>query len=306
MANDDMIMCTICGKEIDDLKVCSACRMVAYCSRDCHQAHYEQKPECRKRIIAKHDKILFKQPPPKEECPICMVTLPSMEGGYKHSPCCGKIICNGCIMQNLVRDGSGKKVNRVEDMVAPCPFCRKPMDEDDLNEEIMKLVELNDPKAIHSLGHWYAFGSNGFPQDMDKALEFWHKAGKLGHAQSYYDIGLAYDSGPLRDVEESEANSLLNFHRAAIMGYNPARHMLGVKEENDGNIGRAVKHFMISVRAGHYDSLDAIKILHTDGVATKDEYKAALQAYQAYLDEIKTPQRDEAAAAHEELFRYYR
>lgn len=39
-----------------------------------------------------------------------------------------------------------------------------------------------------------------------------------------------------------------------------------------------------------------IKKLFMLGYATKDEYTKALQAYQKYLDEIKTSQRDEAAA----------
>ena len=40
------------------------------------------------------------------------------------------------------------------------------------------------------------------------------------------------------------------------------------------------------------------------GVATKDDYTQALRAYQAYLGEIKSVQRNEAAAADEE-FKYY-
>ena len=37
---------------------------------------------------------------------------------------------------------------------------------------------------------------------------------------------------------------------------------------------------------------------------TKDEYSKALRAYQSYLGEIKSDQRDEAAAYDEE-FKYY-
>ena len=40
------------------------------------------------------------------------------------------------------------------------------------------------------------------------------------------------------------------------------------------------------------------------GLATKEDYTKAQQAYQAYLDEIKTDQRDEAAAFSEEM-QYY-
>ena len=40
------------------------------------------------------------------------------------------------------------------------------------------------------------------------------------------------------------------------------------------------------------------------GCATKEDYAKALQAYQAYLDEIKSGQRDEAAVFSDE-YKYY-
>ena len=41
-----------------------------------------------------------------------------------------------------------------------------------------------------------------------------------------------------------------------------------------------------------------------NGDATKDDYTQALRAYQAYLSEIKSVQRNEAAAANEN-YKYY-
>jgi len=41
-----------------------------------------------------------------------------------------------------------------------------------------------------------------------------------------------------------------------------------------------------------------------NGHTTKDDYMTALRLYQEYLVEIKSSQRDEAAAAHER-YRYY-
>ena len=41
-----------------------------------------------------------------------------------------------------------------------------------------------------------------------------------------------------------------------------------------------------------------------DGDAMKEDYAKALRVYQAYLVEIKSPQRDEAAAADENC-KYY-
>ena len=50
--------------------------------------------------------------------------------------------------------------------------------------------------------------------------------------------------------------------------------------------------------------MQEIKELYTDGHATKEDYIKALQVYQTYLSEIKSDQRDKAAAARED-YRYY-
>ena len=65
-----------------------------------------------------------------------------------------------------------------------------------------------------------------------------------------------------------------------------------------------MKHRMIAVSSGYDGSLVRIKQLYTDGHATKEDYTKALKLYQAYLGEIKSVQRDKAAAA-DERNRYY-
>ena len=66
---------------------------------------------------------------------------------------------------------------------------------------------------------------------------------------------------------------------------------------------RAKKHHMIAVGDGGTDSLISIRDFK-NGHATKEDYTAALQAYQEYLNEVKSVQRDEAAVAGAE-YRYY-
>jgi len=61
---------------------------------------------------------------------------------------------------------------------------------------------------------------------------------------------------------------------------------------------------MIAVRGGYNKSLKQIQKLYTNGHATKEDYTKALQLYQTYLGEIKSNQRDEAAAA-DDHYRYY-
>ena len=62
-------------------------------------------------------------------------------------------------------------------------------------------------------------------------------------------------------------------------------------------MNRALKHYTIAAEGGKPDSLKEIQKLYTNGHATKGDYAKALRAYQAYLAEIKSTQRDVAAAA---------
>ena len=83
-----------------------------------------------------------------------------------------------------------------------------------------------------------------------------------------------------------------------------ARYNLGLDEEDVGNMDRAFRHLMIAVGGGHALSLERIKDLYSKGHVTKEDYTEALQLYQTCLSEIKSPQRDKAAAAREDC-RYY-
>ena len=67
---------------------------------------------------------------------------------------------------------------------------------------------------------------------------------------------------------------------------------------------RALKHYMIAAGCGDDESLKHIKEFYMNGYATKDDYAKALRAYQTYVDEIKSNQREEAAAYDSDEFRY--
>ena len=42
--------CAACGKAGDELKMCTACKMVKYCNRDCQKTHWSMhKAECKRR-----------------------------------------------------------------------------------------------------------------------------------------------------------------------------------------------------------------------------------------------------------------
>ena len=246
------------------------------------------------------DEELFKQPPPLHgDCLICFLRIPSLASGCKYKACCGKLICSGCIYAP-VYDNQGNKVNN-----KICPFCRTPTPktEEDTPSRIKKLMDAGDAIAIHSRGCDYRNATYGFTQDYAKALELFHRAGELGYAESYNGIGYAYDSGEGVDVDKRKAKHY--YQLAAIGGSESGRYNLALVEKKAGNMEKALKHYMIAVRGGDNNSLNAIKDSYSNGHATKDEYTKALRLYQEYLGEIKSRQRDEAVAFDSERYRYY-
>ena len=160
-----------------------------------------------------------------------------------------------------------------------------------------KRVEVGDAEGIYSLGCCYSTGSRGLTQDRVKALELWQRAGELGNADAYFNIGNAYSTGNGMERDEKKADHY--YELAAMGGDEMARHNLGCAEALARNYDRALKHWLISVGGGINESLKNIQKLFMDGHATKDDYTKALLAYQMYLDEIRSEQRDQAATAND-------
>ena len=97
-------------------------------------------------------------------------------------------------------------------------------------------------------------------------------------------------------VERNKKKAIHYWELAAMGGDSKARNILGLNERKLGNMDRALEHYMIAVKGGDSNSLESIKAMYMDGDTTKEDYTKALRSYQIYLDEIKSDQRDEAAA----------
>ena len=160
--NTDISICANCGKEGTNLNICNKCKAATYCNASCKKKHRKQhKKKCEMRVAELHDielhrkKLtnelhdinLFKRPPPPEDCPICMLPIPSLESGSKYNSCCGKRICSGCIIACAIRDKNEQK----------CPFCRTPAPRTDkeIIKRTNKRVELGDAVSIYTLGCHY-------------------------------------------------------------------------------------------------------------------------------------------------------
>ena len=230
------------------------------------------------------DEDLFKEPPPTEECPICMIPLSLSSSGRTYYPCCGKTLCIGCTAG--MRSG-GRRI---------CAFCRAPWHGSDGEwvECIKKRVESNDAIAMRNLGGCYHLGIYGLPRDYKKAMKLLLRAGELGCAAAYNNLGYAYDNG--EGVERDMEKAKYYYELAAIGGDAYSRHNVGLLEWHAGNFDRAVKHCMISARAGYDNSLVVIRQCFLDGHATKSDFEKALRAHKDSKDEMKSDKREEAAA----------
>ena len=287
--DSEVQICAACGKESNsgDMNTCNKCKSVKYCNAACKKKHRKKhKKTCEKRVAELHDEELFKEVEPNE-CPLCFLPMPLDSSQCTFQPCCGKSICNGCMYAMKISEG--------KDL---CAFCRMPptcSDEEKLNR-LKKLMDNGNADAYLIVAFSYAIGINSLPQDWNNANKLCLKAGELGCAEAYCNIGKSYKNGMgvERDIKKAK-----HYHElAAMKGYVQARQHLGYEEWEKGNKQRAMKHFLIAARAGDKTALEGVlKLGYKHGIITKEEYGDTLRAYHKRQKEMKSDTRDKAAAS---------
>ena len=304
--------CADCGSVAGggiSLKACKSCMLVRYCNADCQRNHWPtHKKECKQCTAELRNEALFKDPPAKEECPICFLPMPvkliscmtlppatitsvpihdfaeaneelASMGTDQYYSCCGKSICTGCVY-SFCESGNDEK----------CPFCkaeRRGKTDEDRVEEMMKRVEANDAGSIYQLANDYYHGDLGLLQDRAKAVELWTQAGKLGSSQAHYHLGVEYKLGG--DMKKAK----FHYEAAAMAGHEVARYTLGCMEYNSGgNVERAVKHWAIAASAGHYNAMDSFLVSFNQGLTSRATMDATLTAYNNSCVEMRSEARD--------------
>jgi TPR repeat protein len=288
--------------------------LVKYCSAECQNKHWpKHKKECKLRAAEIYDEALFKDPPAKEDCPICFLPMPVKliscislppatilsvpiydfaqanqklvkKATEQYYVCCGKSVCAGCIHSCYESGNFGK-----------CPFCnaeRMSKTEDELLGEIMKRVEANDAGALNLLGNHHYNGLREFQQDVEKAIELQTQAAELGSSDAHFALGLHYHKGG----DMKKAN--VHLGAAAMAGCEAARYNLGRIEANNGNFERAFKHWTIAASAGCFDSMHELIVFYEKGLrlgysfVSRESIDSILTAYNNSCAEMRSEARD--------------
>ena len=246
---------------------------------------------CGECVAAGNELVLFtkgRERAADDECPICSRWFPVTNWEQdKESTlytCCMKTVCYGCSFTAKKRGING------------CLFCRTATPETDEKKlsQIQKRAKANDPEAIHWLGLCYRDGKY-VKTDASKAVELLERAAELGLIEAHFHLGDMFDEGTDdAGVSPNMARAVEHYELAAKQCHVLARNCLGWNEARTGNCGLALKHFMISAKLGHSNSLDEIKEMYTEGLASKLDYADALRGYHDAVEEMNSPERDEA------------
>jgi TPR repeat protein len=125
------------------------------------------------------------------------------------------------------------------------------------------------------------------------------KRPELGYTEAYNNLGVICEKG-VGGASKDETKAKQYFEKAAMEGCSNARNTLGCIAADAGSFDRAIKHWLIAASCGNLDAVNNIKKAMTIGHATMDHYSPALQGYQQYVNDVRSEQRDRAAAYSDE------
>ncbi len=243
------------------------------------------------------DNDLFEQPPPNEDCPICMLPMPLLACHSKYQRCCGERLCLGCITF-VERNNKGKLL---------CPFCRADTEGSYDAKGVERRMKQNHARTFAAVGydHLQGDGRYGVRQNLNKAMELLLRGAHLGSADALHNLAVVYDRGHGGEIPTDKKKAKHFYSLAAIKGNPMSRLALGHLEMEAGNNERASKHWSIAAQSGLNDGLRNMKSGYVDGIVKKEDYESALRVWFVVAEEMKSPARENAAHMRGMIFNEY-
>mmetsp|Transcript_21535 Transcript_21535/g.46832 ORF Transcript_21535/g.46832 Transcript_21535/m.46832 type:complete len:285 (-) Transcript_21535:135-989(-) len=227
--------------------------------------------------------------PLREDCPLCLIPLPTDElSETEYFPCCGNICCSGCSLNQLVVGCKGAK--SLETMDTSCPFCRKKKSKEDNSfKQQMKLAKTGRPKAMYNVAGYYFRGERGVKKDITEALKWYHGALEAGSAEA----GMAL-AGYSQMVEYDLTKACSYYQKASELGLPLAFGMLGNNLLTKGDIENSFLNYRKAAICGESENyvFNALRDGFMNGYITKEEYALTLRENQAARNEMSSKWRD--------------
>jgi hypothetical protein len=237
----------------------------------------------------KEEKFSLWNPMPRPECPICMIVLPiNPECGGVYMPCCGKLICPGCMEADAAATAkiAGKNLG--------CAFCRHPALKN--NREVVKLtekrMELGDASAFYLMAGFFERGERGLPLDTAKAAELVNQAADRGCTRANYSLGQMHLQSKPNFVARGSSKTRRHWELAAKRGHYSARYNLGAMEDSQGNYDLAVKHWRISASYGDTMAIMPLQMYKELGRISEAELEQCKRNADKAIEEMRSEDRD--------------
>ena len=237
-------------------------------------------------------------PKTRDDCVICMKTLPLEEDQIVYSGCCGKMMCGGCMQaaKLVLFETNQKRKDKGQCKIpALCPYCREPVpvDEPAMWSLWEKRKELGDAVAYYQMGLAFLNGTTGKPKRIKIAFKLLSQSADKGFPEACLRVAALYELGH-GGVVPMDLDMAKKYYQLAAKGGNVVgSHRLACLEiDTTLNIHLAIKHLKIAAENGHKESLDKLNRMKDQGLISKEECNETARAYYSAVAEMKSENRE--------------
>lgn len=206
--------------------------------------------------------------------------------------CCGKVICSGCIYDQVEADKKEGRITIDTMRARICPFCRTEEINNNTIEKDVKLAKAGNHNAIYRIGSYNFHGEKFLQQDKEEGIKWWRRAAEAGSPWASHNLGVCYMDGEV--VGKDVGRALEYFQKSAELGAPQAFVGIGTVLMEKDAVKEAYLNHRKAVICGYSDKrvFDLLRKGYKDGFLTKEEYAYTLREHQKASDEMKSESRE--------------